>query len=132
MIYEFQSADGEIIERQYPFDRVPASVRKDGKRYKRIISMPFYSSVRGSQTPVAQGVARMYRPGGATYPRRSLSVAVPARDAAKWESHCQRNGVDTKYVRDGKGKFAWPEFRSRRHEKQHLKLIGKYNEDDYC
>lgn len=43
MIYEYESADGNRIERDYPFGRFPRRIKENGVTYRKVLSRPTIS-----------------------------------------------------------------------------------------
>ena len=55
MIYEFKAKDGEIIEAFYKANgKIPKQIKRNGKVYKRIFSIPMLAVV-GSKEPKTLG-----------------------------------------------------------------------------
>jgi hypothetical protein len=41
MIYEFKNKNGDIVEKQYRVGKCPKSIKVNGVKYERIISLPY-------------------------------------------------------------------------------------------
>ncbi len=110
LTYCFRGEMGQVVERRFDKDHVPASFVEDGQHFKRDF--------------LAENKAF---PSTAGWPMECFASGVHADDAGKLRDHFRDIGVPTEVSSNGN-----PVYRDARHRKKALKARGFMDKSAYC
>lgn len=111
MIYCYETSNGEVVERDFPMGKAPATIRVKGRRAKRSYAAEHAGS----------------RPAGAGWPLECLGSGVSGHQAGELRAFFKKHRFDCDVSRDGN-----PIYRDPNHRKRALKLRGFRENNAFC
>jgi len=118
--YCYRTAEGEIVDRVFPFGEAPGEVEVDGARAVRDLR----AELAGSTISVRAGSGRHSK---AAWPMTCYASGVHPDQAGELRDYLRKRGVPTEVNRNGD-----PVYESATHQKKALAVRGMNVRNSFC